>query len=197
MAIKPVSASVTQKFGVPNSAYRLGYHPGTDYGCNTGTAIKATATGYAKWYPGSNGGYGNVLALVLASGDVVWHAHCLKAGKTRSVAKGAVIAYSDNTGWTTGPHLHIEYRIKGDQNRPIDFEKWLKAHPEWPRKVTITSTANVRTKPTTSAKVVKTLKKGTVFTSVGFVKGTSVGGNNKWHKTSGGQYIWSGNTNIK
>lgn len=41
-----------------------------------------------------------------------------------------MIGYSNNTGWSTGPHVHIEYRLKGSQNRPIDFEKWLKAHPE-------------------------------------------------------------------
>lgn len=130
MALRPVSHKVTQPYGIRNSAYRLGFHPGTDFGSPTGTPIKATTSGTVRYYPGSNGGYGNVAALILKNGDVVWHSHLSRAGKTGGVAKGATIGYTGNTGWTTGPHLHVEYRVGGSQNRPIDFEKWLKAHPE-------------------------------------------------------------------
>lgn len=197
MAIRPVSHKVTQSFGVRNSAYRLGYHPGTDFGSPTGTPIKATTSGTVRYYPGSNGGYGNVAALILKNGDVVWHAHLQKAGKTGAVAKGATIGYTNNTGWSTGAHLHVEYRVGGSQNRPIDFIKWLAAHPEYPLTVTTIQAANVRTKPSTSAKIVKVLPKGSKFVSVGIVGGTRVSGNNRWHKTKAGHYIWSGNTNRK
>lgn len=130
MAIRPVSHRVTQNFGVKNSAYRLGYHPGTDYGSPTATPIKATTDGYVRYYAGNNGGYGNVVALILKNGDVVWHTHLQRPGRTGSVKKGTVIGYTNNTGWSTGPHLHVEYRLGGNQNRPINFETWLKQHPE-------------------------------------------------------------------
>lgn len=130
MALRPVSHKVTQSFGVRNSAYRLGYHAGTDYGSPSGTAIKATTGGTARYLAGNNGGYGNVATLTLPNGDVVFHAHLSRAGKTGKVPKGATIGYTGSTGWSTGPHLHVEYRLKGNQNKPIDFEKWLKAHPE-------------------------------------------------------------------
>jgi hypothetical protein len=202
MAIRPVSQAVTQAFGVRNSVYRLGYHAGTDFGSPTGTPIKATTGGYVRWYGGWNGGYGNVIALFLSNGDVVWHAHCQYVARTGNVVKGTIIGYTDNTGYTFGAHLHVEYRIGGDQNRPIDFMKWLAAHPEtpsYPRTVKVTAPAYVRSAPRLNAPLAgsQTLNVGDVFTSVGLVAGDSVGGNNKWHKSSRGNYVWSGNTNVR
>lgn len=130
MALRPVSHRVTQPYGVANSAYRLGFHPGTDYGSPAGTPIKATTDGKVVYYPGNNGGYGNVAALIRHTGDVVWHSHLSRPGKTGNVKKGQHIGFTGNTGWSTGPHLHVEYRVGGNQNRPINFEKWLKDHPE-------------------------------------------------------------------
>lgn len=128
MAIRPFIAPVTQKFGVKNSAYRLGFHPGVDYGTKTGTAVKAPESGFVRWLWSNT--YGYVAALVRSNGDVIWFAHNSRKGTTGSVKKGTVIAYTGNTGWSTGPHSHVEYRLKGDQNRVIDFEKWLAANPE-------------------------------------------------------------------
>lgn len=130
MALRPVPNKITQNFGVKNSAYRLGYHPGTDYGSLVGTPIKATTDGVVRYYSGHNGGYGNVAALVRTNGDVVWHSHLSRPGKTGRVKKGQIIGYTGATGWVTGPHAHIEYRLKGSQDRPINFETWLRQHPE-------------------------------------------------------------------
>lgn len=72
--------------------------------------------------------------------------------------------------------------------------------PKYPRKVTVTvPKLNVRAKPTSKSPLAgsKTLKKGDVFTSVGLVAGEKVAGNNKWHKSSRGNYCWSGGTNVK
>lgn len=68
------------------------------------------------------------------------------------------------------------------------------------RKVTITvPVANVRKQPTTASPLSgsKTLKKGDVFTSVGLVKGQNVQGNPWWHRSSFGNHVWAGNTNVK
>lgn len=129
--VRPVSGRTTQKFGVRNPAYRLGYHPGTDYSAANGTKAKAASNGKWRYYPGNNGGYGNVGTITLSNGDVLWYAHLLrnliKSGS--NVKAGQFVAQTDSTGWVTGPHLHIEYRLKGSQNRPIDFEKKLAAAP--------------------------------------------------------------------
>lgn len=136
MALYPFSKKyrVSQKFGVKNSAYRLGFHPGTDYAVPIGTPIRATVSGVVRYYAGNNGGYGNVAALITGNGDVVWHAHLSRRGKTGRVLKGQVLGYSGATGWVTGPHSHIEYRKGGSQDRPSDFQRWLAEHPEKPPK---------------------------------------------------------------
>lgn len=47
------------------------------------------------------------------------HQHKFAAGlkKGDSVAQGQLIGYVGSTGWSTGPHLHYEFRIN---NKPVD-----------------------------------------------------------------------------
>jgi len=73
------------------------------------------------------------------------------------------------------------------------------AKPAYPRNVVVTETANVRTSPDTkrTTKITSVLQPKDVFTSVGLVDGQSVSGNNKWHKSKFGRYVWSGNTNVR
>ena len=71
------------------------------------------------------------------------------------------------------------------------------AKPAYPRNVTVTETANVRTAPNTRAGITSKLAPKDVFTSVGLVDGQSVSGNNKWHKSKFNHYVWSGNTNVR
>ena len=35
------------------------------------------------------------------------------------VAQGDVIGYVGQTGWATGPHLHYEFRVNGEQRNPL------------------------------------------------------------------------------
>jgi hypothetical protein len=134
MAVQPFDRSrytISQAFGVRNSAYRLGYHAGVDYRTPTGVAVRAPEAGFVSYFWSNS--YGNVAALVRPNGDVIWFAHNSRRGNTGHVSKGTIIAYTGNTGWSTGPHSHVEYRLGGSQNRPIDFEAWLRNNPE-PRK---------------------------------------------------------------
>lgn len=73
------------------------------------------------------------------------------------------------------------------------------AKPAYPRNVTVTEDAYVRNAPKLSAPLSgsRKLKPKDVFTSVGLVPGSSVRGNNLWHKSTKGNYIWSGNTNVR
>lgn len=177
MAVHPFDISkypVRQAFGVRNRAYRLGFHPGTDYGTPTGVAVRAPEAGLVRWLWSNT--YGNVAALIRPNGDVIWFAHNSRPGKTGQVNKGDVIAYTGNTGWSTGPHSHIEYRLGGDQNRPIDFHKWLLSNPE-PRPVPTPSGmprigSSVRfTVPRTAFVAGTTIVKGTLPADVRIVRG--------------------------
>jgi murein DD-endopeptidase MepM/ murein hydrolase activator NlpD len=56
-------------------------------------------------------------------GVATLYAHCseLLVVVGQSVAQGELIARVGSTGWSTGPHLHIEFRIDGVVQDPYDF----------------------------------------------------------------------------
>lgn len=95
-------------------------HNGVDYAAPTGTPIHATADGVVKSI-GSQRGYGNTIVLEHHSGYSTLYAHQnrfasgLKRGD--KVSQGQLIGYVGSTGWSTGPHLHYEFRIN---NKPVD-----------------------------------------------------------------------------
>jgi len=97
-------------------------HKGVDYGAPTGTPVRATANAKVE-FVGTRTGYGNVIELRHQRGISTLYAHLsgfapqLRAG-TR-VSQGDVIGYVGQTGWATGPHLHYEFRVDGEQRNPL------------------------------------------------------------------------------
>lgn len=96
------------------------FHTGVDLGAEYGTPIGAVWAGtvaYAGWY----GGYGNV--VVLDHGDTVFTLYGHFAEVTvepgQSVAAGDLIGYVGSTGYSTGPHLHLELWKKGQYVDPL------------------------------------------------------------------------------
>ncbi len=74
-----------------------------------------------------NSAYGNMVIVTAKDGTETWYCH-LSTAKIRSgpVKAGDVIAYSGNSGNSTGPHLHFEVRPGGAT--AIDPEAWLRSH---------------------------------------------------------------------
>ena len=74
-----------------------------------------------------NSAYGNMAIVTGADGTETWYCH-LSSTKIRSgpVKAGDVIAYSGNSGNSTGPHLHFEVRPHGGSS--IDPLPWLRSH---------------------------------------------------------------------
>jgi len=97
-----------------------GHHAGVDYAAPTGTPIHATADGTVD-FVGWKNGYGNTVILKHHSKITTLYAHQsrfaadLKAGS--KVSQGDLIGYVGSTGWSTGPHLHYEFRVA---DKPID-----------------------------------------------------------------------------
>jgi hypothetical protein len=125
MAIKlaiPVNGPITQLFGEnPDFYKKWGFpgHNGIDYGIPNGTPITAAAPGAVAKVGFENGGYGNYIKLSHSDGGktyYTYYAHLANAAVAagQKVKAGAVIGYSNNTGASTGPHLHFGLRIDGE-----------------------------------------------------------------------------------
>ena len=108
----------------------MSLHTGIDFPVSTGTDVHAVTDGTVstKW----NAYYGNMLILTAPDGTQTWYCH-LSAYKVRSgsVKAGDVVAYSGDTGNSTGPHLHFE--VHPDGGAAIDPLPWLLAHGLDPR----------------------------------------------------------------
>ena len=96
-------------------------HKGTDYAAPTGTRIWAAGEGRVT-FVGRKGGYGNVVVIDHGRGISTVYGHISRFAKGlrpgRHVGQGDVIAYVGMTGLATGPHLHYEYLVNGQQRNP-------------------------------------------------------------------------------
>ncbi len=94
-------------------------HKGIDFAAPTGTPIRATGDGVIE-FAGSAGGYGNL--VVVRHGPVysTAYAHMSRIAARRGahVAQGDIIGYVGSTGWSTGPHLHYEFRVNNQARNP-------------------------------------------------------------------------------
>lgn len=108
---------ITQQFGVTSASGRLyasGSHNGTDFKAPMGTAIHALADGTVSGTGDtdltcSRRSFGRWILIKHDNGLAATFAHLsvisVKAGD--KVKRGQIIGYSGNTGYSTGPHLHI------------------------------------------------------------------------------------------
>jgi hypothetical protein len=124
MAIKlivPVNGPVTQLFGENPDVYKKwGFpgHNGIDYGIPNGTPVGAAAAGNVAAVSFENGGYGNYVKLSHTDGSktyFTYYAHLASAAVSagQKVKAGTTVGYSNNTGASTGPHLHFGLKIDG------------------------------------------------------------------------------------
>jgi len=97
-------------------------HKGVDYAAPAGTPIRATGNARVT-FAGKQNGYGNVIELRHQGAFSTLYAHLSRlAPQVRTgarVAQGEVIGYVGQTGWATGPHLHYEFRVGGEQRNPL------------------------------------------------------------------------------
>ncbi len=120
-SIPPVNRGyLTSSFGVRSDPFtgKRRMHHGQDFGVLTGTPVYASADGVVKSRNGRTG-YGNTIIIDHGYGIKTIYAHLsrynVKPGD--EVKRGDIIAYSGNTGRSTGPHLHYEVRVN---NVPVN-----------------------------------------------------------------------------
>lgn len=83
------------------------------YASNSGTVVKAE-------YHYS---YGYYVLIDHGGGIATLYAHCsgLAVGAGQNVTKGQTIAYAGSTGFSTGVHLHFEFRVNGRKVNPLGY----------------------------------------------------------------------------
>ncbi len=97
-------------------------HKGVDFAAPTGTKVKATADGVVASV-GRENGYGNVIKLNHQGRYSTVYGHLSRFAKGlrqgQRVVQGEVIGYVGKTGLASGPHLHYEFKVDGQQRNPM------------------------------------------------------------------------------
>ncbi|MER6161992.1 M23 family metallopeptidase [Streptomyces sp. NPDC001868] len=107
-------------------------HSGQDFAVKSGTAVVATHGGTVVKAGGNGAGdgpaYGNAVVIKHGNGTFSQYAHLSKVGvKIGQVVKtGQRIAFSGNTGNSSGPHLHFEIRTTANYGSAVDPVAFLR-----------------------------------------------------------------------
>ncbi|MGL5972669.1 MAG: murein hydrolase activator EnvC family protein [Oscillospiraceae bacterium] len=105
------------------------FHTGLDFPAPSGTPILAANSGKViavnETSGGYKGGYGKHIIIDHGGKQSTLYAHMsgfnVKVGQY--VSRGQVVGYVGSTGWSTGPHLHLEVRINGKHTNPLPYLK--------------------------------------------------------------------------
>lgn len=100
-------------------------HQGVDFAAPSGTPIRAAGDGVID-FAGTQGGYGNVVVIKHWNSYSTAYAHMSRFAngmrKGSKVSQGEVIGYVGTTGWSTGPHLHYEFRVNNQPRDPMSID---------------------------------------------------------------------------
>jgi murein DD-endopeptidase MepM/ murein hydrolase activator NlpD len=87
-------------------------HNGIDFGIPNGTKLFAVDRGRVIEIGNDSDGYGRYLKLQHRWGESLYaHMQGFTVEAGQFVKRGQVIGYSDNTGASAGPHLHLGIRV--------------------------------------------------------------------------------------
>ena len=103
----------------------MGNHGGIDIclrGGTYGASVRSCAAGtviYSGWY----GTYGKLVKIDHGNGLQTYYAHNseLLVSVGDYVGQGEVIAKAGSTGNVTGPHVHLEVRVNGVRQNPLNY----------------------------------------------------------------------------
>lgn len=97
------------------------FHNGIDIGVDMGTPVRAAMDGIVS-ETGYNSGFGNYVVLSHHAGwqSLYGHLQSISVRDGQRVASGERIAWSGNTGYSTGPHLHFSVFKNGRTVNPFN-----------------------------------------------------------------------------
>jgi murein DD-endopeptidase MepM/ murein hydrolase activator NlpD len=122
--IWPLHGRLTSPFGWRRSPWggRSQMHTGQDIAAAYGSPIAAADAGeviFAGWWDG----YGKAIVVDHGKGITTVYGHLSRIYKQVGdvVAKGQTIGLEGSTGYSTGPHLHFEVRVRGKPVNPLGY----------------------------------------------------------------------------
>ena len=127
------------EFSRVTSGFAMRFHPlmqkwrahlGVDYGAPSGTPVRVVGDGVVD-FAGWQNGYGNVVIVNHGNAKSTLYAHLsrkdVKVGQR--VQQGQRLGAVGMTGWSTGPHLHFEFRVNGQHQDPLRVAKSSESVP--------------------------------------------------------------------
>ena len=132
-SLKRAFLASPMEFSRVTSGFKMRFHPilqvwkahlGVDYAAPTGTPVRSVGDGVVE-FAGVQNGFGNVVKIKHQGQTSTVYAHLsrinVRMGQT--VSQGQNVGLVGMTGWTTGPHLHFEYRINGVYQDPLSMAR--------------------------------------------------------------------------
>ena len=121
------------EFSRISSGFSMRFHPvlqkwrahlGTDFAAPTGTPARTVGDGVVT-FAGVQNGYGNVVFIKHRNNHETVYAHLSKilVRNGQRVTQSDTIGLVGSTGWSTGPHLHLEFRVNGTQQDPMTMAR--------------------------------------------------------------------------
>ena len=121
------------EFSRVSSGFSMRFHPllqkwrahlGVDFAAPTGTPARTVGDGVVS-FAGVQGGYGNVVIIKHRNNHETLYAHLSKINVRvgQSISQGETLGLVGSTGWSTGPHLHFEFRVNGVHQDPMTIAR--------------------------------------------------------------------------
>ncbi len=122
----PIEGAVTSSFGEREDPFNGegAFHKGIDISARIGTPVHAPADGTVMM-AGFGSGYGREVVLDHGHGvsTVYGHLSAWNVVAGQQVKRGDIIAYTGDSGRSTGAHLHYEVRLN---DQPVNPHKYLR-----------------------------------------------------------------------
>lgn len=127
------------EFSRVTSGFKMRFHPilqtwrahlGVDYGAPTGTPVRSIGDGVVE-FAGVQNGFGNIVVVKHNATHSTAYAHLsrINVRKGQSISQGQNVGAVGQTGWATGPHLHFEFRVNGQQRDPLAMARQSESIP--------------------------------------------------------------------
>ncbi len=126
VAFTRISSGFAMRFHPIQKTWRA--HLGTDFAAPSGTPVRTVGDGVVE-FAGVQNGYGNVVFVQHRNTHVTVYAHLsrIDVKKGQAITQGQTIGAVGATGWATGPHLHFEFRVNGQQQDPMTIARQSEA----------------------------------------------------------------------